>query len=69
MCSIVARPGWVPEEASSAQPFKVLLHRPQEKPMSQSLRTLQPVCVKRGPYEASEGAYHSRAREKLAVKN
>jgi len=31
MCFIIARPGWVPEEALSAQPFRGLLDTVQGK--------------------------------------
>jgi hypothetical protein len=62
MCFIIARPGWVPEEASSAQPFRGLLDTFQEETEVSRSSGINPDCPQRGPYEASEGIYHGHGQ-------
>jgi len=60
---VVAQPGWVPEEASSAQSLWILAAWASiGSPVSKSFRVLMPLpqC---GPYEALEGIYPGRARK------
>ena len=62
-----ARPGWVPEEASSAQPFRGLLHMLQGETGVSRSREVNPDCPQRGPYEASEGIYPGHGQQKLGA--
>jgi hypothetical protein len=61
---VVARPGWVPEEASSAQPlWSLAAWASMGSQGSKSFRVLMPLpqC---GPYEVLEGIYSGR-QEKI----
>jgi hypothetical protein len=62
-----ARPGWVPEEASSAQPFRGLLHMLQGETGVSRSREVNPDSPQRGPYEASEGIYPGHGQQKLGA--
>jgi hypothetical protein len=54
----LARPGWVPEEDSSAQPLERLATWVQGgKSRLKVFTGLDAVYPKSGPYEASEGIY------------
>jgi len=66
---IIARPGRVPEEASSAQPFRVWLDTFQGETGVSRSRGINPDCPQRGPYEASEGIYAGHGQQKLRVGN
>ncbi len=64
---VILRPrsGWVPEEASSAQPLQVLLNEFEGGRVGFNVMTsLCPDYPQRGPYEASEGIYPGRGQGK-----
>jgi hypothetical protein len=60
------RSGWVPEEASSAQPLQVWLHESEGGRVGFNVMTgLDPGYPQCRPYQASEGTYPGRGQGEL----
>ena len=57
----VARPRWIPEEASSAQPFSGLLDRFREETGVSRSAGINPVCLNAGLMKPWKGIYLGRA--------
>jgi len=55
MCFVIARPGWVPEEASSAHPFGVYWIRFKEKLGCNIRGGINPDCLNAGLMKPRKG--------------